>query len=378
VDAFREPAQREKQAAEVAARPAAAPSLPAVARVLALQQSAGNAAVSRMLPRESAAVADAEKTKRPADKRPKATGTSTAAQKKGSAPNAYGEFTWDITKAAGNNGCDVQISFKAFSPEVDATKITIIQAVKSTKGGATHYPNNNKAYYQPLESPTGLRTDATTTETDPFYNYDDKAQADETTGTTGATKTDMTDAPSLNLIPGKDASQVFETAAFALSGKDEGEFFGTVKWGWDIDATGKYTLHEPVVSDDITTDFGVALRKFIGRKHDSTKTGTTPAPAELEMPLDRCRDLTAAENTKLKTFADYVKKTANARMWVVARYSGKTGSDPEHRMAIDNARTVQNGLKTLGATDAAVHITALEDSSAKERVSPIEVTVIDT
>src|SRR4029077_15596563 len=124
---LRESAEREEQAAQVAARPTAASSLPAVARVLALQQSAGNPAACRMLQGESAAVADKEKTKRPAGKRPKATGTSTAAQQKGEAPNAYGELAWDITKAAGNNGCDVQISFKAFSPEVDATKIAIIQ-----------------------------------------------------------------------------------------------------------------------------------------------------------------------------------------------------------------------------------------------------------
>jgi hypothetical protein len=349
----------------------------AVARVLALQQSAGNAAVSQVLQRE--AVADAEKTQRPAASRPAGTATHTAARKKGKAPNAYGTFTYDITKAAGENGCDIAVEFVPFSPEIDASKIVIIQTAKSTKGGATHYPNGDRAYYQPLEAPSGVRTDALKSETDPFYNYDDKAQADESTGTTASKKTTMTDGPSLNVIAGKEASQKFETAAFGFSGKDEGEFFGTMTWGWDVDDAGNYTLHEPTINDEITTDFGAALRKFIARKHETTKTGDSPAPAELELPLQQCRLLTKAEEAKLKPFADYAKKTANARIWVVARYSGKVdGKGPEHRMAMYNVQSVQGCLKDLGATDAAVHITALEDPSAKERVAPIEVTVIDT
>ena len=249
----------------------------AVARVLALQQSAGNAAVSQVLQREP--VADAEKTQRPAASRPAGTATHTAARKKGKAPNAYGTFTYDITKAAGENGCDIAVEFVPFSPEIDASKIVIIQTAKSTKGGATHYPNGDRAYYQPLEAPSGVRTDALKSETDPFYNYDDKAQADESTGTTASKKTTMTDGPSLNVIAGKEASQKFETAAFGFSGKDEGEFFGTMTWGWDVDDAGNYTLHEPTINDEITTDFGAALRKFIARKHETTKTGDSPAPA---------------------------------------------------------------------------------------------------
>jgi hypothetical protein len=352
------------------------PQNAAIGRLLALQQSAGNASVAQLLQREP--VADEEKTQRPAAKRPAGTATSTAARKKGNAPNAYGVFTYDITKAAGEDGCDVAIEFAPFSPEIDASKIVMIQTAKSTKGGATHYPNGDRTYYQPLEAPSGVRTDALKSETDPFYNFDDKAQADESTGTTASNKTTMTDGPNLNVIPGKEASQKFETAAFGLSGKDEGEFLGTITWGWDVDDAGNYTLHDPTINDAITTDFGAALRKFIARKHETTKTGDTPAADSLELPLQQCRDLTAAENAKLKPFAEYAKKTANARIWVVGRYAGKTGKDPEHRMAMYNVQTVQACLKALGATDAAVHITALEDASAKERVSPIEITVIDT
>ena len=364
------------EAEEPARRRATTPELPALAHVLDLQQSAGNAAVTRLLQRQ--AVADEEKTQRPAARRPTASGTSTAARKKGKAPNAYGIFTYDITKAAGEDGCDVAIEFAPFSPEIDASRIVMIQTAKSTKGGATHYPNGDSTYYQPLEAPSGVRTDALKAETDPFYNYDDKAQADESTGTTASNKTTMTDGPNLNVISGKEASQNFETAAFGLSGKDEGEFFGTITWGWDIDAAGTYTLHDVTVNDEITTDFGAALRKFVARKHDTTKTADTPASAALELPLDKCRDLTKDENAKLKPFAEYAKKTANARIWVVGGYSGKTGKDPEQRMAMYNVQTVQASLKALGATDAAVHITALVDASAKDRVCPVEITVIDT
>jgi hypothetical protein len=349
--------------------------------VAALQRTAGNAAVTRLLQRNPVAEVEAgqeEKSRRPVAKRPADVVTHAAASKKGKATNAYGTFTYEITKNADSNGCNTKIAFEAFSPEVHSTKITIIQTARSSKaGGATYYPNNDTAYYSLLDPGTGQRTDALKAETDPFYNYEDKTGTDESTGTTGAKKTTMSDTPALNKLTGE-RGQTFESAPFVLAGTDEGEFLGTITWGWDIDPTGTFTLHDPAVHDEITTGFGGALLKFISRKHELTKTSTTPAPATLDMPADVCRDLTAAEKLMVKPFSEYAKAHAKARMWVVARYNGKGGKDIELASALDNARVVQKQLRDLGIADSSIHATALEDPLVKDRHTPVDITVIDT
>jgi hypothetical protein len=319
-----------------------------------------------------------EKSRRAVTTRPAGAITHTATSKKGKASNAYGTFTYEITKNAGSNGCDTTIAFEAFTPEINSTNITIIQTARSSKaGGVTYYPNNDTAYYSLLDPGTGQRTDALMSETDPFYNYEDKTGTDESTGTTGARKTTMSDQPALNRLPGE-RGQAFETAPFVLAGNDEGEFLGTITWGWDIDPSGTFTLHDPAVHDEITTGFGAALVKFISRKHQLTKTSATPAPATLDLPITVCRDLTATEKLIVKPFGDYAKTHARARIWIVARYNGKGGKDIELTSALDNGRVVQKQLRDLGIADSAIHVTAVEEASVKDRYSTIDVTVIDT
>lgn len=363
------------------------PPGPAIERLLALQRSAGNAEVARALSRQpvNAVEGEQEKSRRPPAARPADAVTHAAASKKGSASNAYGTFAYEITKNAGDNGCDARIAFEAFKPEISSTKITFIQAVKSTKaGGATFYPNNDTAYYSLLDPGTGQRTDATKSETDPFYNYEDRTKTDEATGTTGASKTTMTDEPALRSFGGE-RGQKFETAPFVLEGNDEGEFLGTLTWGWDIDAAGKFTLDDPAVHDEVSSSYGAALVTFISAKHTMTKTGTTPARATLDMPGDVCRDLTAAERLQLKPFVDYVKGHASARLWVVGRYKGTAPAGPlgqkvESQLAgaLDNARGVQQHFKTGGIADSSVHATAAADASVADRRTAVDVTVIDT
>ena len=354
---------------------------PALSQLLALQAGAGNAAVSRLIQRspvDELETGEQEKSRRPVAARPADAIVHVAASKTGKASNAYGTFTYQITKNAGANGCDATIAFDAFAPEIQSTKITIIQAVRSSKaGGATFYPNNDTAYYSLLDPGTGQRTDALKSETDPFYNYEDKTKTDESTGTTGASGTTMSDGPALRTFAGE-RGQAFETAPFVLAGADEGEFLGTITWGWDIDASGTFTLHDPGVHDTITTGFGAALVKFIARKHDIAKTGTTPAPVLLDMPVDVCRNLTAAEKLAVKATADYAKAHADARVWIVARYNGKGGKDIELASALDNGRTLQQHLVGLGIADSSIHVTAVEDASVKNRSSAVDVTVIDT
>jgi len=347
------------------------------AGVLRMQAGAGNAAVAHLLAREPVATeTDDSKSKRAAASRPADNVlTNTAASKTGAVSNAYGTFTYSVVKNAGSNGCSFSVSFQAFSPEVDSTKLTFIQTVKGHKAaGAPFYLNNDSAYYAPFDpDASGLYTDHLPGETDPFYNYEDKSSSDETTGTTSPTGTTMTDAPRIGSIAGE-RGQTFETAPFALSGADKGEFYGTLTWGWDIDGAGTFKLQDVAAHDDITTDFGAAMRKFIARMHDINKTGTTPAPVSFDMPGQMCRDLTASETASLKPTGDYVKGKANGRIWIVARYT-----DAKDQVgAKDNAQGVQQHFVSEGVPIDRIRITHLEQAGGAAGTTPIEVTVIDS
>lgn len=49
------------------------------------------------------------------------------------------------------------------------------------------------------------------------------------------------DAPRLQTA-GDNAEQLFETTALAISGKQEGKYYGSVQWGWRTDGDGKFSL----------------------------------------------------------------------------------------------------------------------------------------
>lgn len=327
------------------------------------------------------APAIARRPKRDAAKRPAdAKSVDTAVEKTGSLSNSYGTFKFKITKNAQASGCVIDLSFKAFSPEVDASKITIIQTIKNHQAaGAIFYLNNDSAYYSPFDTGDGTYTDHLPGETDPFYNYEEKSKSDESTGSTGATATDMNDTPHINSLAGERGAD-FETAPFALSGKDKGEFYGTFTWGYAIDGAGKFSLKDVAVHDDVTTNYGAALRKFIAREASQTATASTPAPATVEMPLTQCRDLTAAEKTTLKPFADFIKATPKARVWATSRYDARgMGADPNHAMAMDNAKSIQKALVDLGAPEGQIRIVPLEEpATPKPDVNVIDLAVINS
>lgn len=349
--------------------PAAAPPTAA-----SLASHVGNAASGPMLTTQADRQQPTEDAKRarPAVKRPKTKVTKNSATKKvGSVSSAYGTFTYAITKMAGAHGCDVSISFKAFAPEVSSTRVTLIQATESHVGGAVHYLNNDVAYYTPFDA--GMYTDHLKGETDPFYNRNDATGTDEPVGKTAAAATSMTDTPRLNAYAAPHG-QSFETAAFVLTGQDQGEFLGTLTWGWEVDAAGVFKLDDVVAHDEVSTVFGSALRKFIAQQHSITATGSTPTPITLTLPADVCRDLRFFERLLLLPTIAYAKTTPKARVWVVARYTDVANA----AMAEYNAQTVQATLTTsFGVPADRVHMTSLEQPGVPKTSTPVEVTVIN-
>lgn len=258
----------------------------------------------------------------------------------------------------------------------------IIQTIQQVQGGSTvFYLNNDAAYYSPFDLGDGTYTDHLQGETDPFYNHEDKTSTDASTWKTGATESTMTDGPRTNNSRGERFVN-FKTAPFALSGKDKGEFFGTFTWGYAVDSAGVFTLRDAQAHDDITSGFGTALRKFIAHQGDLTKTGTTPAPIQLELPIDVCRELTTAEKALLDPFATFAKVAANAkaRVWMTSRYdSSGFGAEANHAMAVDNLKGVQKYLTDHGVNLDKIRLAATEEPvSPKKAIGIVDVTIINT
>ena len=54
----------------------------------------------------------------------------------------------------------------------------------------------------------------------------------------------------------------YETCATCLEWLDRGKIYACLSWGFDVDATGKLTGHNPTSSDKASKDFGAALLKW--------------------------------------------------------------------------------------------------------------------
>jgi hypothetical protein len=173
-------------------------------------------------------------------------------------------------------GVDIVLSFDPGNPgnNVDATKIGLVQSVKSldngkqtlmhegdagkaVNGGSADgrqidriYGNNNPVYGSDrLAEGKGL--DATPESSAPASTKPVVGGDKENTsyvlghrfkdGNDWKTqKAELHDTPKLPTA-GNNSSQVFETTAVALDGKDKDKYYGSVSWGWKTDGGGTFT-----------------------------------------------------------------------------------------------------------------------------------------
>jgi hypothetical protein len=88
----------------------------------------------------------------------------------------------------------------------------------------------------------------------------------------------------------KESSQRFETTALALTGEQEGAYYGSVQWGWQKDASGKVVkLPLTLVSSDApSAAFAAATALW-------NKGMTSEGKATLDLPIVTARYIGAGE-----------------------------------------------------------------------------------
>jgi hypothetical protein len=164
-------------------------------------------------------------------------------------------------------GADMTLIFTPTFP-TKATKIGLVQTVRTIKNGEIYYLGDKTVEARSIQEESGLGTsiDQRSDNNNPVY-----ATSGSDATTLGATATDaqfgengyryvqvneegeirerakpawLRDTPHLRgLEVGKEASaQVFEVAALALEGPQQGSYYGSVRWGWELDKAGVHKL----------------------------------------------------------------------------------------------------------------------------------------
>jgi hypothetical protein len=215
-----------------------------------------------------------------------------------------GEFDtdkYDIVRDAGGAevGLDIVLRFKP-GKRVDAKKIGMMQTANSLWGGKTVFPSKNFGDRAiPAGSPgAGAAIDRVDNHANPLYATDPPGAKDTLASTPtskfwgqhgwrftnakGKIETQdalLKDKPTIN-PPGKDAGQTFESTALAVEGAQEGTYYGSVHWGWEADAAGKFKqLPLTVVSADVPSDsFGAATELW-------NKSKTAAGTDTLDLPI---------------------------------------------------------------------------------------------
>jgi hypothetical protein len=177
----------------------------------------------------------------------------------------FGEFDTTRYKAVGvkgsEYGVDIELTFDPDRTKVDAKKIGLTQTARSQlAGAAVVLEPSRRGRVVASGKGEGREIDRTTlgAYANPLYEADVPGATDKLGDTApipgrkyGWNYTDaagnpqheiatLPDQPTLWEV-GKNAGQTFETAALAVEGTQSGVYMGSVSWGWNIDATDKFT-----------------------------------------------------------------------------------------------------------------------------------------
>ena len=206
----------------------------------------------------------------------------------------YGDFKDEsyktLTNAGKNVGVEMYLKFHA-NDNVDAKKIAMLQSVRTVQNGATIAINGDATITGRMIKPADAKANSS-----PVLNTDEGTHIDQlsrfrnplyATGAVNNANTklpqaniphpvkvlpvaapgangelysgwgvhgfhykigralkekdaELHDAPTLAPI-GKNSEQLFETTALAISGNQEGTYYGSVEWGWRTDASNTFT-----------------------------------------------------------------------------------------------------------------------------------------
>jgi len=126
-------------------------------------------------------------------------------------------------------------------------------------------------------------------------------------------KAEMYDHPHM-ADRGKDSGQLFETTALAIDGVDKGKYYGSVSWGWTVDGGGQFKRHKlkEESGGDPTGKFKAAAEKWnvfnYSRISKPDRRGNAVVKEALDVKI-RGDDVKLAPGTKLRILKNRRKTT---------------------------------------------------------------------
>ncbi len=193
-------------------------------------------------------------------------------QRKKAPATDYGEFETTRFIDADGRGVEIILQFTPDPAKVDAKKIALSQAIRSTTAAGVAYaigPNQATKMVASGKSGAGYTIDTLEGANNPLYGQDNTLGATQDLKDTPASanktadpvnlgvntnyelgfcfKEKATDAdkkkhpaslwdkPQVSKIKG--VSKTFETTALAIDGADKGKYYGSVKWGYKMEGT---------------------------------------------------------------------------------------------------------------------------------------------
>jgi hypothetical protein len=202
------------------------------------------------------------------------------------------------------HGVDIGLKFTPQDP-VDARRIGLTQLVTSIKNGVVYALNDTiKQRSIPENEPgEGAHIDQDAKHGNPLYAADQSSQGetlastplDEPHGSYGwryRNSIGQLDRKYATLFDraileghGNNSSQLFETAALAVAGNQEGMYYGSVRWGWSRNATGHFEkLPLSVASQQTPTATFIRAAKLwnASRTSEGQETIALPIPPSQE------------------------------------------------------------------------------------------------
>jgi hypothetical protein len=199
----------------------------------------------------------------------------------------WGTFSISQTAVDGENTDDglpyyvpTNIYYWPNSTKVDASEIAFVQiiAIYDTKGNSTGLNKAEKARM----TTGGWAVDRYLTMPSGWYNYDKQGNPYAGWGNVGNTNTiaSLIDQPSQDL---PSVNWYFESYAIAKAGKQAGQVYGGVGWGFSVDQNQHVTLRPPKILAGQSLSFMSAVAKWNIQAAPGF-TGVKNAPGQLRLP----------------------------------------------------------------------------------------------
>ena len=202
--------------------------------------------------------------------------------------SAWGKFHDTKYENVDDKGVDIDMDFEP-GENVDATKIAFSQVVRTSIDGdpVIHDPSLRDRQVDEGSDSDGYRIDRLSTKDNPVYGAPSLGAGKDLEDTSGSNSkfklghqyegatppkqnAFMHDKPKGNKNPG--LKKEFESTALAIDGNQKGTYYGSVRWGYEIDSSGTYKKLPFALESEGTpsNDFMAAAQEW----NDTTARGT--------------------------------------------------------------------------------------------------------